>query len=991
MSLFGTSASKAKGTPQQPRQVLGYQVQSSCQGAVIALVYGQQRIPGNLLWAANFVASPQYTTTSGAGGAGGGKGAAPSSSTTTLSGYLYYMDLIIGICLGPIAGVATVYDGATPYAPADWFDLISLGGRPASPWGYLSAHYPQQALAYSGIAAACKAQLYLGDSAQLPSFNFEVQGLKQFNPAGGILDANPADILYDFLTNPNYGCGWPAALVGDLTQYSDYCIANSIFLSPQLTSQEAASAFLDYLMQLSNSEIVWSGGQLKAVPYGDTPATGPAAVQVTSYYYIPGGSPYTITVPNWLADYEVMEMQQTGVGSNLWENYAPLAAGAAPPAPGYYSVAAGVYTFNAAQAGVYVGITYWSSPAGMAPVTFTPNVVPQYNLGTDDFIADKDQPPVTAARKAISDAYNWFQVEYYDRANSYDPTIADCKDQNAIALYGPRIQTNVEGHAITNGPLAQFIGQTLLQKSLYIRNTYKFKVDGRYFLLDPMDWVSLTVPNLGLSGAMCRIISIEESDDGSLAFEVEEWPEAAGTPAIHTMQAPAGLQLNLNADPGNVNPPIIFEAPALLTQAGYEVWVAACGGLDWGGAEVWISYDNITYKRAGLISNPCRMGVLAAQLASGSDPDTVDSCLVDLTESRGVLLSGTQQDADLMATACYVDGEVISYETAALTAPYKYTLGAYLRRGAYLTPITAHAQNSAFCRLDQAVFKLPFQAANIGQTLYIKFLSNNLWGGATQELSEVEPYTHYLSGASMTAGLPAITGLASFYQAGQISLIWNQAADPLAAYRQIDYEVRKGTAWAIAEIVGRTSSPNCPCFGNGTYWVATHYNGFYGAASSIVVTNSSVFATILASYDDYANGWPGTMSGGVFKDGNGYLEISGGGPGYYTIAAAQLVNLGSCQLVTVAANYLFESVLSTALVSTWTDWDSIPDVDGLTAGNADVQVQIQVSTDGTNWGDWQELHPGQYYAWKINLRLVFTIYQAGVTPIVSEFNWQVGH
>jgi len=981
MSLFGGAIKQQARSPsQQQMPLMGYMAQSSCQGAVIALVYGQQRIPGNLIWAANFQAIPQYTSSSGGGG--GGKGGGPSAPAPQISSYAYAMDVMIGICLGPINGVPTVYDGATAYPPADFFTQINLGIRPATPWGYLSANYPAQALAYAGLAVACAAALSLGSGGQLPSFNFEVAGLKQYNPAQGVLDANPADIIYDFLTNPNYGCGWDPSLIGDLTQFSDYCLANGILLSPQMTSQQTAADFLNYVCQLANSEIVWSGGKLTVVPYGDTPATGSPPATTTWTGTIPG-APFQISLPGWLQDFDVWWQEDAN-------DIAFFLSVPETPNEGQYSVVNGLYTFNAADAGRAINIVYGARNAALPVITFTPNLTPVYSLGPDDFLADKGKPPVTAARTAISDAYNWFQMEYYDRANNYNPTIADAKDLNAIDEYTPRIQTSVDAHAITNRTLAQFIGQAMLQKSLYIRNTYAFKLDGRYFLLDPMDWVELNVPKLGLSGVMCRIISIEEADDGSLDFLVEEWPEAAGTPAVHTLQPCGGLQLNWNVDPGPVSPPIIFEAPALLTQKGYEVWLAVCGGPNWGGAQVWVSFDGVSYKQVGQVNNPARMGVLAAQLAAGSDPDTVNSCQVDLSESRGVLFSGTQQDADLKATACFVDGEIISYETATMTVANKYTLGAYLRRGAYLTPVTAHAQNSAFCRLDQAVFKIPFDPSQIGQTLYVKFLSNNLWQGACQSLDEVEAYTFYLSGAAMIAGLPAISNLASFYQAGQMSLTWDQALDPLAAYRQMDYEARKGASWGTAEIVARTSIPSCPCFGDGTYWVATHYNGFYGAASSIAVTNSSIIGTILASYDDYANGWPGTMSGGVFKDGSGDLEISGAGPGYYTIAAAQLVNLGSLKLVSVAADYLFESILPGSLVSTWADWDSTPDVDGVAAGMADVKVQIQVSTDGTNWGPWQDLRSGQYYAWKINLRLLFTIYQAGVTPVVSEFNWQVG-
>jgi hypothetical protein len=903
MSLFGGSK-KTSGLPSSPAQqqvpLMGYQVQSSCQGATIAIVYGQQRIPGNIIWAAGFQAIPHYTTTTNStpsGGKGGGGGGSKTTTTTEVS-YTYAMDIMIGICKGPIAGVSTVYIDSTPYSPASWFSQIMLGASPASPWGYLSTRYPSKALAYSGLAVACAAGIDLGSGAQLPNFNFEVQGLKQFNPGAGIIDALPSDIIHDFLTNPNYGCGWASGLIGDLTQFANYCKANNIFLSPQLTSQEAAAQFLEYVCQLSNSEIVWSGGVLNVVPYGDTAATGNG-------------------------------------------------------------------------------------------VTFTPNMSPEYNLGPDDFISEKGNPPVTASRTAISDAYNWFQLEIFDRSNNYNTAIIDIKDMCAVDLYGPRIQTSTETHAICSASLAQFIGQTMLQKCLYIRNTYKFKLDGRYLLLDPMDWVSLTIPHLGISGAMCRVVSIEEGDDGTLSFEVEEWPEATGTPALHTMQPSGGLALDLNVAPGNVNPPTIFEAPALLTQNGYEVWLAACGGPNWGGAEVWTSFDGTTYKRLGLVINPARIGILEAQFNSGSDPDTVNSCQVDLTQSLGVLFSGTQADADLLATAFWVDGEIISYQTATLTAANKYTLGDYLRRGAYLTPITGHAANSPVVRLDQAIFKIPYDPTHIGQTVYIKLLSYNLWHGAIQSLSDVDPFTFYLSGAGMTQGLPGITNLSSFYQSNQMSLVWDKADDPLASYRFMDYEVRKGTAWGTAEIVARTDTPNCPCYGDGTYWVAAHYKGWYGVTSSITVTNSSIIGTVLASGDEYAAGWLGAMTGGVFKTGAN-LEISGGGSGTYTIPAGSLVDLGSCKLVTVAANYLFESVLPTPNIDDWTDFDSIPDMDGLAAGQADVKVQIRISQDGSTWGNWQDLKPGQYYAWGINLRLALTVYQAGVTPVVSEFNWQVG-
>ena len=74
---------------------------------------------------------------------------------------------------------------------------------------------------------------------------------------------------------------------------------------------------------------------------------------------------------------------------------------------------------------------------------------------------------------------------------------------------------------------------------------------------------------------------------------------------------------------------------------------------------------------------PSRMGALTAQLVTSADPDTTHTLAVDLTQSSGILNSGTQSDCDNFRTLCYVDGELISYEDATLTGSFKYDLGAH--------------------------------------------------------------------------------------------------------------------------------------------------------------------------------------------------------------------------------------------------------------------------------------------------------------------------
>src|SRR5947207_6135468 len=149
--------------------------------------------------------------------------------------------------------------------------------------------------------------------------------------------------------------------------------------------------------------------------------------------------------------------------------------------------------------------------------------------------------------------------------------------------------------------------------------------------------------------------------------------------------------------PGDTNAPIIFEPPAGLSGGDLEVWLIASGGVNWGGCQVWVSSDGSTYALAGTIYRGARQGTLTATLPSHADPDTTDTLAVDLTESQGQLLSGTQADADNLVTLCHCDGALLSYEPATLTAAYQYDL-TYLRRGAYATPIGSHSSGANFAR-----------------------------------------------------------------------------------------------------------------------------------------------------------------------------------------------------------------------------------------------------------------------------------------------------
>jgi hypothetical protein len=115
---------------------------------------------------------------------------------------------------------------------------------------------------------------------------------------------------------------------------------------------------------------------------------------------------------------------------------------------------------------------------------------------------------------------------------------------------------------------------------------------------------------------------------------------------------------------------------------------------------------------------------------------------VDISRSLGDLLSGSQADADNIVTACAIlDGglEIISYQTATLTAAYKYDL-TYLRRGAKGTEISKHPTGSKFVRLDAMVARFPFDSAWLHSVVYFKFCSFNIWKSGVQNLADVVAY-----------------------------------------------------------------------------------------------------------------------------------------------------------------------------------------------------------------------------------------------------------
>jgi hypothetical protein len=579
------------GGPNAKQQQLAgsLRFQASQAGGVIPLVYGTTRVSPILLDYQDFEA---HGGSAGKGKGGGGGTPVGGGTTSGKAGKgsqtQYSASFILGVCQGPIAAFANVWynKSITFLSDFDGVATINLGAdaQPADP--YWVTNHSDNAIGYSGTANATFDNYNLGPSASLPNFGFEVYGIES---SSGIntFDANPAAIVTDFLTNPRYGANFPAANLDSLASYQAYCTALGIGLSPVLDAQQAASQSLSTLVQLTNAAVVWSGGLLKIIPYGDQPIS-------TAFTLV------AMSGPPAAGDEIVIIFSGGALGSPVTVNYYAAAANTnadtvytASFAGAICAMIAGHGTLQAAkvfasvtptglmildQSGSGIGVSASISGTGGEGITasplgtysWSPYTVPAYNLDDDDFIVQEStvgsylgvtpgtaalrqgatpvtggftDDPVHIQRSSPADANNWVEIEVNDRHNSYNRWPVAAFDQGMIDQYGVRKGSTANGNAVTDpyyvGPI---VAQLVLQRAVHYRNTYSFSLGWNYCLLEPMDLVQISDPYLGAGSITVRITGVREDQEGTLAITAEDFFGMAGS-VLYPKSGPPAIPL----------------------------------------------------------------------------------------------------------------------------------------------------------------------------------------------------------------------------------------------------------------------------------------------------------------------------------------------------------------------------------------------------------------------------------------------------------------
>lgn len=227
-------------------------------GTAVPEIYGTTRIGGNIIYYDDFTAHEHKETHRA--GKGGGK-------QTNIT-YTYSVATIIGLCEGQITGINRIWKDKEVYNyPAEEVGLSLFDGASTqSPWSYVAQHHPDKSLPYNGLAYMAGV-IDLGDSAAMPTYNFEVKG-KLLSTGDGV-DVNPADYIRALLDR----VGLSDVAIENLDEYRKYCKEADLLIStPADADESAVRDIVKEITGLTNAHIFWSNDQYKIVIIEDRPA-----------------------------------------------------------------------------------------------------------------------------------------------------------------------------------------------------------------------------------------------------------------------------------------------------------------------------------------------------------------------------------------------------------------------------------------------------------------------------------------------------------------------------------------------------------------------------------------------------------------------------------------------------------------------------------------------------------------------------------------------
>ena len=241
-------------------KIASFQATTCDFGTPLAICYGTSRRGPNLINWQDFTAREIVTRTK----------TGKNSSSTTIN-YQYYTYLELALCEGTIAGVRRVWIGDQVYSSLGssgvGFPLSLNPGNNPNPTAYMASHHPSIAVGYRDMAYLY-GFVFLGEnSASVPSYQFEIQGL--LRSSGDGTDANPADVIIDLLDRLGYAGYADSA---SFENYRQYCTGADLLISTPadaFTNQKKCQEVIKEILTITNAYMFWSVDRFKIVPRDD--------------------------------------------------------------------------------------------------------------------------------------------------------------------------------------------------------------------------------------------------------------------------------------------------------------------------------------------------------------------------------------------------------------------------------------------------------------------------------------------------------------------------------------------------------------------------------------------------------------------------------------------------------------------------------------------------------------------------------------------------
>lgn len=388
--------------------------------------------------------------------------------------------------------------------------------------------------------------------------------------------------------------------------------------------------------------------------------------------------------------------------------------------------------------------------------TYQPPTNPVATLTWDDLIPPgKDKPGrkltddfFEVDETAVQDRYNYTQCNWSDRENSYNNALLTDQNDASIAQYQLRIEDAQSWNFICIAAAAQWALNCRLKRNIYINKKYKFTLKYTFDYLEPMDVVVLP------TGQPVRITKIDEDEKQYQDIEAENFVYGGSSATLYATETANSYQSTQASTSGGTVYPAFIQQTVQQTGNVYNQIQIAVGSTsnNFGGCQVWLSVDGTNYSQIGIINETNSLGVLSAALASGTDPDLINTLSVDMTLSGKELVATTPAVWNAFGTLCAIispDGttcEFVAYENVAITGTNRFDL-TNLRRGVYGSNISSFPQGSTFIYIGSfTLFTYLYQLEYIGQTIYIKLPSFNLQGSATQPLAQCKAWPLTITG-----------------------------------------------------------------------------------------------------------------------------------------------------------------------------------------------------------------------------------------------------